>query len=225
MTEVPQPGPDARPVLAARVERGPYRKGVERRSAIVRAATQVFAARGYHGASLRTIAERVGVSSASLVQYFGTKEGLLAAVLVEWARESRPAGVEGLRGLAFFAGMREAMVFNAAHPGLIELFLTLSAEATSTDHPARPFVRQRYATVVREHARHLREAVEDGEVAPMPEVALELEARTFVAAMDGIELQWLLEPDLELLALFDHLLEQTVARWRGPLASAGTLDA
>lgn len=203
----------ARPVVP-RAERGPYRKGVERRSAIVRAATQVFAERGYHGASLRTIAERVGVSSASLVQYFGTKEGLLAAVLVEWARESRPAGVESLRGLAFFASMREAMVFNAAHPGLVELFLTLTAEATSTDHPARAFVQQRYATVVREHVRHLREAVEDGDVTLPPDGGLELQARLFVAAMDGIELQWLLDPGLDLLELFDHLLEQTLASWR-----------
>jgi AcrR family transcriptional regulator len=224
VAEVPQPGTDGGSVAAARAERGPYRKGVERRSAIVRAATQVFAERGYHGASLRTIAERVGVSSASLVQYFGTKEGLLAAVLVEWARESRPAGVEGLRGLAFFASMREAMVFNAAHPGLIELFLTLSAEATSTDHPARAFVQQRYATVVREHVRHLREAVEDGEVVAMDEAALELEARVFVAAMDGIELQWLLAQELDLLELFDHLLGRTLDRWRRRRPDPGTMD-
>ncbi|SEP63160.1 TetR/AcrR family transcriptional regulator [Microlunatus flavus] len=193
--------------------RGPYRKGVERRSAIVRSATQVFAERGYHGASLRTIGERVGVSSASLVQYFGTKEGLLAAVLEEWARESRPAGIDGLRGLDWIRSMREAMLFNADHPGLIELFLTLTAEATSPDHPARPFVQQRYAAVVAEHVVHLREAVADGEVAAMGDAQLRQEARLFVAAMDGIELQWLLDPAVDLLELFDRLLAQTLSRW------------
>lgn len=201
------------PVRTPRVERGPYRKGVERRSAIVRSATQVFAERGYHGASLRTIGERVGVSSASLVQYFGTKEGLLAAVLEEWARASRPAGIDGLRGLAWIRSMREAMLFNADRPGLIELFLTLTAEATSPDHPARAFVQHRYASVVTEHVRHLREAVADGDVAPMGDVELDQEARLFVAAMDGIELQWLLDPAVDLLVLFDRLLEQTLARW------------
>ena len=148
---------------------------------IVRAAAQVFAERGYNGGSLRSIGERVGVSSASLVQYFGTKERLLAAVLEEWARESRPAGADGLRGLAWLRSMREAMVYNSTHRGLVELFLTLTAEATNPDHPARAFVQHRYATVVAEHRRHLHEAVADGEVRPLSEAEVELEARLFVA--------------------------------------------
>ena len=200
---------------AARVERGPYRKGVQRRQEIVRAAAQVFAERGYNGGSLRSIGERVGISSASLVQYFGTKEGLLSAVLEEWARESRPAGADGLRGTAWIRSMREAMVYNVTHRGLIELFLTLTAEATNPGHPARTFVQQRYATVVAEHVRHLHEAVEDGEIAPLPEHELEQEARLVVAGMDGIELQWLLDPRVDLLELFDRFLAATLTRWAG----------
>ena len=197
----------------ARVERGPYRKGVQRRQEIVRAAAQVFAERGYNGGSLRSIGERVGVSSASLVQYFGTKERLLAAVLEEWARESRPDGVDDLRGVAWMRSMREAMVYNASHRGLVELFLTLTAEATSPTHPARTFVQQRYATVVVEHTRHLREAITDGEVRPMSDAEVEQEARLVVAAMDGMELQWLLDPRVDLLELFDRFLDATLARW------------
>jgi AcrR family transcriptional regulator len=200
---------------APRVERGPYRKGVQRRQEIVRAAAQVFAERGYNGGSLRSIGARVGVSSASLVQYFGTKEGLLAAVLEEWARESRPAGADGLRGTAWIRSMRGAMVYNAGHRGLVELFLMLTAEATNPVHPARTFVQHRYATVVAEHVRHLHEAVEDGEVRPMGEVEIEQEARLVVAGMDGIELQWLLDPRIDLLELFDRFLETTLGRWAG----------
>jgi AcrR family transcriptional regulator len=198
---------------APRVERGPYRKGVQRRQEIVRAAAQVFAERGYNGGSLRSIGERVGVSSAALVQYFGTKEGLLAAVLEEWARESRPVGADGLRGVAWLRSMREAMVYNATHRGLIELFLTLTAEATNPGHPARTFVQHRYGMVVAEHQRHLHEAVADGEVTPMSEAEVELEARLFVAAMDGIELQWLLDQRVDLLELFDRFVDVTLARW------------
>jgi AcrR family transcriptional regulator len=201
---------------AARVERGPYRKGVQRRQEIVRAAAQVFAERGYNGGSLRSISERVGISSAALVQYFGTKERLLAAVLEEWARESRPSRAVGLRGTAWIASLREAMVYNVAHRGLIELFLTLTAEASNPGHPARPFVQQRYAAVVAEHVHHLHEAVADGEVAPMSEAVLEQEARLVVAGMDGIELQWLLDPRVDLLELFDRFLEATLARWAAP---------
>jgi hypothetical protein len=97
----------------------------------------------------------------------------------------------------------------------VELFLTLSAEATNPGHPARTFVQHRYASVVAEHQGHLREAVADGEVAPMTAAEVEQEARLFVAAMDGMELQWLLDPRVDLLDLFDRFLDVTLARWAG----------
>ena len=50
---------------------------------------------------------------------------------------------------------------------------------------------------------------------PLSETEVEQEARLFVAAMDGIELQWLLDPRVDLLELFDRFLESTLARWAG----------
>ena len=64
--------------------RGQYRKGIKRRQDIVKAASEVFAEFGYSGGSIRTIADRVGASPATLMQHFGSKEGLLAAVLEDW---------------------------------------------------------------------------------------------------------------------------------------------
>lgn len=200
--------------------RGPYRKGVRRRQEIVRAAAEVFAEVGYNGGSLRSISERVGVSSASLVQYFGSKEGLLAAVLEEWARQSRPAGAAGLRGVAWIRSIRDAMVYNSTHRGLVELFLTLTAEASNPGHPARPFIQHRYAAIIAELSQHLREAVEVGDV-HLTEDQLDREVRLFFATMDGIELQWLLDPTLDLLDLFDHHLDSTLTRWARPQEPQG----
>ena len=55
--------------------------------------------------------------------------------------------------------------------------------------------------------------VEPGAGRGAPEAEVELEARLFVAAMDGMELQWLLDPRVDLLELFDRFLETTLARW------------
>ena len=53
----------------------------ERRAEIVRAALEVIAERGYRGASLAAVAERVGLTQQGLLHHFPTKEALLVAVM------------------------------------------------------------------------------------------------------------------------------------------------
>src|SRR6478609_7300154 len=69
-------------------QRGPYRTGIRRREQIVEAATEVFAESGYAGGSIRAIAVRAGITNATLLQHFGSKEGLLQAVLEDWDRRA-----------------------------------------------------------------------------------------------------------------------------------------
>ena len=56
-------------------------KGHDTHAAIIRAAEQIFAERGYDRARLEDIAARVGIRRASLVYYYKTKAALYAAVL------------------------------------------------------------------------------------------------------------------------------------------------
>ena len=55
--------------------RGPYRNGVRTREQIIAAATNVFGEFGFAGGSIRTIAARVGVSPATLLQHSGARRG------------------------------------------------------------------------------------------------------------------------------------------------------
>jgi AcrR family transcriptional regulator len=55
--------------------------GPRRRSAaVIEAAAEVFAERGYHGASTQDIADRLGMRQASLYYYFPSKEAALELV-------------------------------------------------------------------------------------------------------------------------------------------------
>jgi AcrR family transcriptional regulator len=193
--------------------RGTYRKGVERRKQIVRAAARIFAQYGYHAGSLRNIAEEVGVTSAALIRHFQDKEGLLTAVLDYWNEESRAAS-NAATGLAHIRQLPALMSYHLTHRGLIELFLTMATEASNPEHPAREFIVKRYDSTVANISAHIREAVAAGELS-LPADQIESEARGLVALMDGVELQWLLQPELDLVALFTTHLEHILARWAG----------
>jgi len=65
----------------------------------------------------------------------------------------------------------------------------------------------------------LREAIADHEIQPMSDAEIDRETRVLFAVMDGLELQWLLNPDMDLVQLFDDWLDATIAQWGGARAS------
>jgi AcrR family transcriptional regulator len=197
--------------------RGPYRKGVERREAIVAAAARVFGEFGYHGASLRTIAGDVGTTSASLLQHFGSKKGLLEAVLDDWDAETGRIADDRLRGLDYYESLRGVMRYHLTHRGLVELFLTMAAEASSPSHPARDYIVQRYATITQIAVKHLQEACDLEQLAPLTREEMVREVHRLFAFMDGLELHWLSDPTVDLVGLFDVHLDLTIAHWKAPL--------
>lgn len=193
--------------------RGPYRTGERRRAAIIEQATEVFGEHGYAAGSLRSIAQRVGASPASLIQHFGTKEGLLVAVLEKWEAETATLTGTDRQGLDFFENLAELMEFHIAHPGLLQLFLTLSIEAAEPSHPAHSFVMKRYGEIRALWEGKLREARNLKEVS-LSDQQIAAEIRVLTAVADGLELQWLLDGETPLVELFQSYLEQAILRWK-----------
>ena len=193
------------------IPRGPYQKGIRRRREIVDAASRIFARYGY-GGSLRQIANDVGVTPAALARHFGNKYGLLQAVLNHW-EDDDAHHFEGARGLEYFRRLPGLMNYHTTEPGLIELLLTLATEATDPQHPARDWAVERYQTVVNLGIRYLREARELGEVGPMDDEQIEIESRGVFALMDGMQLQWLLDPSLPVVHMFEVQLNTILERW------------
>lgn len=194
--------------------RGPYKKGVQRRREILDAAVRIFAKHGYNGGSLRQIADDVGVTAATLISYFGSKEELLIAVLGRWEHES--ALWQGNHtGLDHIRAQVTLMRYHVTHRGFIELFLTLSTEASNPEHPARPAIVGHYDHAVREFNRQLTVARDRGQIRQLSDEEIDLESRSLIALMDGTELQWLLNPELDLVRQFQSQLNIAIARWTG----------
>jgi AcrR family transcriptional regulator len=202
-------------VPAARGARGPYRNGIQRREQILESAGDVFGRHGYAGGSLREIARRVGVTPAALLRHFDSKEELLVAVLEGWddANASSRALIAEAPPLEHFAALIRVMEQHHEHRGFIELFLTMCVEASDPQHPARGWVTARYRRVVETGIRSLERAIERGEIRPMTPERIENESRAMFAVMDGLELQWLTDPDLDLGARFAGYMRTCLDRW------------
>ena len=201
----------------AATARGPYKTGVRRRAQIVEAASALIARRGYAGASLRLIGDAVGMTPAGLLRHFDTKQDLLFAVLDDWrVQTSQLPSASSSPGLGHFAEYGDLMRYHMAHPGLIELFLTMCTEASDPTHPARGWVAARYEAIVADGIRHLRYAAEHGEIPPMSTETMEIEVRGLYAMMDGLELQWIANPSLDLAQLFESIFAVTLLRWNTP---------
>jgi AcrR family transcriptional regulator len=204
--QVPEPTSDRRP----RGPRGPYAAGREARRAIVEAARTVFAERGFRAGSLRDVGEKAGVSAANVVHHFGSKEGLLLAVL-----EARDEG-SGQELVALFGrgelvrGLRALVRTNSLERDLIRLYTTLGTEATDPAHPAHDYFRARYADIRGYLASGIEQARATGTLPPGPD-AREV-AAGLLAVMDGLQTQWLLDETFDMTAAFDAYLLSSGAR-------------
>ena len=182
--------------------RGRYAKGVEKRAEILRTALDVFAREGYRGTTLREVAERCDLSVAGVMHYFDSREDLLTQVIL--ARDDDTALVPADPGPD--DGWHELLATvrrNAERPGLVELFVTLTAAARDTSHPAHDALAARYDRL-RAAAVPLLRARRDAGLLP-PGADPDALADLVIAVADGAQLQWLVDPARDLSAPLETL--------------------
>lgn len=181
--------------------RGAYAKGIAKREEILERALEVIARDGYDSASIRAIADAVGLSQAGVLHYFSSKEELYTEVLRKRDMKDRARfwptypDVEAIQAQQGYLAL---MRHNAEVPGLVELFSRMSVDAAAPDHPAHDFFIERGLYVrdmfVMSHAPRVR-----------PGVDLEALAKLVQATADGVQLQWLLDPSIDMVAPIEAL--------------------
>ena len=198
--------------------RGPYAKGIVKRQEILDAALAVIAEHGYSGATVRHIADRVGLSQNGLLHYFGSKDALFVDVLRR--RDELDAGSFGPDAdgaapddadavgpttdgadaelQAFATRVVDLVRHNADVPGLVHLFAQLTADASDRDHPAHGFLGDRYATIRATATRRIARLQAAGQVRPDLDPAQA--ASMLWALVDGLQNQWLYDRDVDMAA-------------------------
>ena len=199
-------------MVTARGPRGPYAKTALRRAEIVRAASMLFSTEGYEGASLRSIAARVGITHPALLHHFASKEELLAAVLEEQDSQERQdlpeSTVLTLDGLA--AALAGLIARHQEVPHLMRLLVNVSAAATRPSYPGHAYVVDRYGTVRAELTAAFAALQAAGEVDSR--VDCRTLANTVIAVLDGLQIQWLLDPTVDTAKTLADFLERYRAR-------------
>lgn len=190
-----------------RRRRGSYAKGVAKRDEILTRALEVIAREGYRGASVKELAAAVGLSQAGLLHYFDSKEELFTEILrkrddLDLAEiggiEQLPDDIDAVRD-----GYLRVIRHNSEVPGVVELFSRLSVEAADPQHPAHRFFVDRGAALRDVFGDIAREAQAAGRLSDA--IDPDTFARILQAVADGLQVQWMLEPDVDMAAIVDAL--------------------
>jgi len=194
--------------------RGSYAKGVAKREEILERALDVIAREGFRGASVRELAEAVGLSQAGLLHYFDSKEELFTAILrkrdeVDFNRFGPVDPGTGDTPL-----LRERYVEvvrrTADVPGLVELFARLAVDAADPAHPAHPYFVERGDAVRAALTTTIVRLQQDGELTDA--IDAPVLARVLQAVVDGLQVQWMLDPGVDMAGTLDALFEVLATR-------------
>jgi AcrR family transcriptional regulator len=185
------------------------------REKIIRAATEFFAQQGFHGAKMADIAQSAGLTGPGLLHHFPSKTHLLMEVLKERERidSERMSATRKKVGSHFLEAASELVEHNETVPGLVQLFNLLVAESIDPGHPAHEFFIQRYQREREGMAQMIAQAQQAGEV--RADIPAETLVVLIFAMMDGLQVQWLLEPDkISMAAMFRVLMDLFKAEGR-----------
>ena len=188
------------------------------RSRLLRAAAELFASQGYDAVSVDEVAAAADRSSGAVYAHFGSKQGLLRALLESW-QETTAAVVQAEFAVSPDRAARMAALWrNVSHPPdeLGEQWLLLEHELwlrAVRDPEVGEGLRNRYAEVRASMSRGFRErGVSAG-------VGADLASQIF-ALLIGLDMQRRLDPEAVtdatalagLNALFDAALARADAR-------------
>jgi len=189
------------------------------REAALSAAIDHIAEHGYAATSMAQVAEAAGISPSGLAHHFPSKAALLGAVLDHRDAIDRVPVAEGAGPWAVFDGLVELARVNSGRRQLVALYTTVIGEAVGPDHPAHDWMLRHYEGSLALLADAVRDGQRRGEIDPAaPADGI---ARTTIALMDGLQVQWLLDPSVDMPVELGLHVDGLRRRWgAGPSTSS-----
>jgi AcrR family transcriptional regulator len=177
----------------------------DRKEEILEKATQLFGEHGFQGTSFALVAEAVGLTEQGIMHYFPSKVHLLQGVLefheqeeIEKYSKLIQLDLNTLPNL--IEQLNDVVIQNEKIPGLIQLFTVLVSESIRSDHPSHEYFIDRYR---RARDIFVHEFLKVNKTEIRSDVNLDELASLIMAVMDGLQIQWLLDPGkVNMVAVF-----------------------
>ncbi|MEP7116356.1 MAG: TetR/AcrR family transcriptional regulator C-terminal domain-containing protein [Acidobacteriota bacterium] len=165
---------------------------VDKRDAIMRAATQVFAQRGYFNAQVADVARAAGVAAGTVYLYFRSKDDLLVSV---FERTMKDAIAEGRAALVGAVDPRERLSRIARlHLERLGRDRDLAVVFQVELRQSTKFMERFSSSYLRDYLGLIREAVEAGQAAGSfrRDVSATTAAKILFGALDEMATNWML---------------------------------
>jgi AcrR family transcriptional regulator len=193
--------------MATRTEVRPNRRGARSREAVLDAAERLMARKGYEAATVAALVDEAGIPPSSIYHYFGSKEGVLLAVMERGAERffealpdlDRRVGSrrDHLRGL-----VEVVAATLERNPNFLRILVVMATQPLGAEggevHRVVERVREMALVRLREQM-HVVFGVDRGSA------AADHVARFALAAFDGAFVAQQANPKVSLLRLLEHL--------------------
>ena len=163
-----------------------------KRDAILRAAIDVFAERGFFNAQVADVARAAGVAAGTVYLYFRSKDDLLASI---FERAMREAFAEGRTALAGVRDPAERLrVFARLHLAWLGRDRNLAIVFQVELRQSVKFIERLSSSLLRDYLGQLRAAIVDGQRSGVfrPDVNATVAAKMFFGALDEMATNWIL---------------------------------
>ena len=183
------------PQVAARRSRppapGPASK-VDKRDAILRAAIDTFAARGFFNAQVADVARTAGVAAGTVYLYFRGKDDLLVSIFERTMNEAIAEGRQGISGMT--SPLDRLREIARQHLDRLGRDRSLAIVFQVELRQSTKFMERFSTTQLREYLGIIRDVVADGQAtgAFRAEISPTLAAKLFFGALDEMATNWIL---------------------------------
>jgi AcrR family transcriptional regulator len=202
--------------MAAPPEVTPNRRGIRSRERVLDAAERVMAEHGYEAATVARVVEEAGIPMSSVYHYFGSKDGILLAVMERGAdrffadlpertrRTGRPVQHVAMT-------VSDVVGTLARHPDFLRLLIVFAAQPPAAgDGEIRAVVGRVRGQALERLRVQIGLAFGDDPHSPTTDQL----ARFALAAVDGAVVAWQTDPEATVERLLEPLAPALVAARR-----------